>query len=53
MEEFQDMVLCYGESDEYSFVFKKETSLWGRRTSKITTAVVSGRCCPPRIALGL
>jgi len=41
MKEFGDIVLSYGESDEYSFVLKKEASLFGRRASKITTAIVS------------
>eukprot|EP00040_Diaphanoeca_grandis_P010279 m.52577 g.52577 ORF g.52577 m.52577 type:complete len:283 (+) comp21632_c0_seq2:126-974(+) len=41
MNEFQDMVLAFGQSDEYSFVFKKTCNLWARRPSKILSAVVS------------
>eukprot|EP00038_Savillea_parva_P014188 m.214679 g.214679 ORF g.214679 m.214679 type:complete len:328 (+) comp27295_c0_seq1:224-1207(+) len=41
MTEFRDIVLAYGESDEYSFVFRKSTSLWNRRSAKILTSVVS------------
>jgi len=31
MEEYKDIVLSYGQSDEYSFVFKKNTSVFNRR----------------------
>lgn len=41
MEEFKDIILCYGQSDEYSFVFKKNTQLYNRRASKLMTNVVS------------
>ncbi|CAG9460533.1 unnamed protein product [Pedinophyceae sp. YPF-701] len=41
MEEFGDIRLAYGESDEYSFVLHKDTKLYGRRASKITSLVVS------------
>lgn len=41
MEEFKDIILCYGQSDEYSFVFKKNTQLYCRRASKLMTNVVS------------
>jgi len=30
-EEFKDIVLAYGQSDEYSFVFKKNTNVYNRR----------------------
>lgn len=36
-----DIVIAYGHSDEYSFVFHKNTSLFERRTAKITSTVVS------------
>lgn len=29
MREFRDIVLAYGESDEYSFVFQRSTALYG------------------------
>ncbi|WAR21882.1 THG1-like protein [Mya arenaria] len=41
MEEFKDIVLGYGQSDEYSFVFKKSTNVYNRRASKLATNVVS------------
>ena len=41
IKEVSDIVLAYGQSDEYSFVFKKNTSLYGRRSAKIVTTVVS------------
>jgi len=41
MDQFSDVFLAYGQSDEYSFVFARGTKLWGRRASKLTTAVVS------------
>jgi tRNA(His) guanylyltransferase len=41
MQEFQDIIIAYGESDEYSFVFKRNTNLWGRREAKIQTNLVS------------
>ncbi|KAK4879237.1 hypothetical protein RN001_007383 [Aquatica leii] len=31
MQEYKDIVLSYGESDEYSFVLRKETDLFNRR----------------------
>ena len=31
MREFSDVVLAYGQSDEYSFVLKRETTLFQRR----------------------
>ncbi|CCK70131.1 tRNA guanylyltransferase KNAG_0D03850 [Huiozyma naganishii CBS 8797] len=36
-----DIVLAYGESDEYSFVLRKDTSLFNRRKDKIATLFVS------------
>ncbi|KAK6174339.1 hypothetical protein SNE40_017637 [Patella caerulea] len=41
LEDFKDVVLAYGQSDEFSFVFKKDTSVYNRRNSKIVTNVVS------------
>ena len=41
IKDVSDIVLAYGQSDEYSFVFKKNTSLYGRRSAKIVTTVVS------------
>ncbi|XP_008545620.1 uncharacterized protein LOC103569867 [Microplitis demolitor] len=39
VNEFPDIVLAYGQSDEYSFVFRKETEAYNRRESKIMTYV--------------
>lgn len=36
-----DILLAYGHSDEYSFVFHKSTTLFERRSTKIASTVVS------------
>ncbi|XP_017152730.1 probable tRNA(His) guanylyltransferase [Drosophila miranda] len=41
MQEFRDVVLAYGQSDEYSFVFRKETAAFKRRSAKLLTYVTS------------
>lgn len=41
MTEFKDIVIAYGQSDEYSFVFRKDTALYNRRAAKIMTYVNS------------
>ncbi|KAI0091233.1 Thg1 C terminal domain-containing protein [Irpex rosettiformis] len=41
MAEFKDIVLAFGESDEYSFLFKKSSTLYNRRHAKILTTVTS------------
>ncbi|EDQ92256.1 uncharacterized protein MONBRDRAFT_31372 [Monosiga brevicollis MX1] len=41
MNEFPDIVMAYGESDEYSFVFDKRTQLFSRRGDKIMSSIVS------------
>ena len=38
---FKDIVIAYGDSDEYSFVFKRRANLFNRRKDKITSCVVS------------
>ena len=38
---FGDVRIGFGESDEYSFVFCKNTSLYNRRSSKLTSLLVS------------
>lgn len=38
---FQDVVLAYGQSDEYSFVFGEGTQIWERRSAKLATSVAS------------
>jgi tRNA(His) guanylyltransferase len=34
---FSDIFLAYGQSDEYSFIFKKDTKIYNRRAEKILT----------------
>lgn len=41
MQEFADIVLAYGQSDEYSFVFNRNTTVYNRRASKIISTVNS------------
>ncbi|KAH9945404.1 tRNAHis guanylyltransferase [Epithele typhae] len=41
MDEFKDIVLAFGESDEYSFLFRRSASVYNRREAKILTTVVS------------
>lgn len=41
MNQFPDVRLAYGESDEYSFVICKSTEMYGRRSSKIVSLLVS------------
>lgn len=41
MEEFRDIIISYGQSDEYSFIFRKETQVFNRRLSKLLSYVTS------------
>ncbi|KAL8212140.1 UNVERIFIED_CONTAM: tRNA-histidine guanylyltransferase 1-like [Gekko kuhli] len=41
MQELEDIIISYGQSDEYSFVFKKRSNWFKRRSSKFMTHVVS------------
>ncbi|KAH8704380.1 tRNAHis guanylyltransferase-domain-containing protein [Phaeosphaeriaceae sp. PMI808] len=41
MKELPDLVLAYGNSDEFSFVFHKDCALFERRASKLTTTITS------------
>lgn len=41
MKDSNDIVVCYGQSDEYSFVFHKSCTLYNRRSSKIQSYVNS------------
>ncbi|XP_023717500.1 probable tRNA(His) guanylyltransferase [Cryptotermes secundus] len=41
MDEFRDICLAFGQSDEYSFVIRKDTNLFNRRASKLMTNVNS------------
>ncbi|KAF2839354.1 tRNAHis guanylyltransferase [Patellaria atrata CBS 101060] len=41
MKELPDIVVAYGVSDEYSFVFHKSCTLFERRKSKLVSTIVS------------
>ncbi|WRT70769.1 uncharacterized protein IL334_007768 [Kwoniella shivajii] len=41
MDEYKDVIMAFGESDEYSFLLKKNTKLYNRRRSKIASSIVS------------
>ena len=41
MGEFNEIILSYGQSDEYSFVFHKSCNLYNRRSAKIMSNVNS------------
>lgn len=41
LKEFNDIVIGFGQSDEYSFIFRRETSLYKRRASKLLTTINS------------
>lgn len=41
LNEFGDVRIAFGESDEYSFVFYKHTKIYGRRSSKLVSLVTS------------
>ncbi|CAL1281482.1 unnamed protein product [Larinioides sclopetarius] len=41
LKEMHDIIFAYGQSDEFSFVFDRNTKLYNRRQSKILTNVCS------------
>ncbi|KAL0141789.1 tRNAHis guanylyltransferase-domain-containing protein [Mucor lusitanicus] len=41
MKDIKDIILAYGQSDEYSFIIPKSSNLYSRRSSKISSTVVS------------
>lgn len=41
MKEFKEIVVSYGESDEYSFVIRKDTEMYNRRASKFNSYINS------------
>ena len=41
MEEFNEIILSYGQSDEFSFVFRPDAGVYSRRSSKIVTNIAS------------
>ncbi|XP_022652468.1 probable tRNA(His) guanylyltransferase isoform X3 [Varroa jacobsoni] len=41
MKEFNEISMAYGQSDEYSFVFRRDATIYKRRASKIMTNIAS------------
>ncbi|KAF7343453.1 tRNA(His) guanylyltransferase [Mycena venus] len=41
MEQYSDIVLAFGESDEFSFLLRKSATLYNRRQSKIVSTLTS------------
>jgi tRNA(His) guanylyltransferase len=41
MLNFNEIVIAYGDSDEFSFVFKKSAKVFNRREDKILSCVLS------------
>ncbi|KAJ6615867.1 Thg1 C terminal domain-containing protein [Mycena sp. CBHHK59/15] len=41
MDQYSDIVLAFGESDEFSFLLRKSTSLYNRRHAKIVSTLTS------------
>ncbi|XP_063529264.1 probable tRNA(His) guanylyltransferase [Cydia strobilella] len=41
MKDFNEILMAFGQSDEYSFVFKKQANLYKRRAAKLLTVVNS------------
>ena len=41
MVEFNEILLAYGQSDEYSFVFRPDTGAYNRRASKLVSTISS------------
>ncbi|XP_055610199.1 probable tRNA(His) guanylyltransferase [Uranotaenia lowii] len=41
MQEFNEIILAYGQSDEYSFVFRRDASVYERRKDKLISYLCS------------
>lgn len=41
MKSFTEIIIAYGDSDEYSFAFKKSAKVFNRREDKILSCVLS------------
>ena len=41
MKNFNEIVIAYGDSDEFSFVFKRSAKVFNRREDKILSCVLS------------
>lgn len=40
MESFDEIFIGYGQSDEFSFAFRKDAELYNRRAEKILTSII-------------
>ena len=41
LRDFGDVVMAYGQSDEYSFVLRPDATVYSRRSDKISTTVAA------------
>jgi len=41
LDDFNEIMIAYGQSDEYSFVFRKDSGIYSRRGSKLITNIAS------------
>lgn len=41
MKSFTEIIIAYGDSDEYSFAFKKSAKVFNRREDKILSCILS------------
>ncbi|KAL1302674.1 hypothetical protein AAFC00_003038 [Neodothiora populina] len=41
VKQFTDIVIAYGQSDEFSFVFHEDTTLFDRRAQKVSTTIAA------------
>jgi len=41
MDDFNEIILSYGQSDEYSFIFRKDAAIYSRRGPKLITNIAS------------
>ncbi len=41
MQDFNEIFMAYGQSDEFSFVFERKAEVFNRRSEKIVSCVVS------------
>lgn len=40
IKEFNDIIIAYGQSDEYSFVFRRETGVYERRKELVNYIIL-------------
>jgi tRNA(His) guanylyltransferase len=53
LREFPDVIMGYGQSDEYSFVLHKSTALFGARRQEMMMVVEAVHTSPPTLPLQL